>query len=89
MAEESSTFQLGKEDGSIAPTTIANRIGAVSPIQIRDRIKELRRVRASELLPIPKIGGGTPQAQVAAFRGCSTKSATSIRCLPENYPTVV
>jgi len=69
VAEESSTFELGKEDGSTTPVAIANRIGAAKPIQIRDRIKELRRVRARELLPHPKNWRRHPQAQVAALRG--------------------
>jgi hypothetical protein len=69
VAEESSTFELGKEDGSTTPVAIANRIGAAEPIQIRDRIKELRRIRARELLPHPKNWRRHPQAQVAALRG--------------------
>jgi site-specific DNA-methyltransferase (adenine-specific) len=69
VAEESSTLQLGREDGLIAPVTVASDVGAVSPIQIRDRIKELRRVRARELLPHPKNWRRHPQAQVAALRG--------------------
>jgi DNA modification methylase len=69
VAEESSTSQLGKENGLTAPVTMASRVGAVSPIQIRDRIKELRRVRGRELLPHPKNWRRHPQAQVAALRG--------------------
>jgi hypothetical protein len=48
---------------------MASRVGAVSPIQIRDRIKELRRVRGRELLPHPKNWRRHPQAQVVALRG--------------------
>lgn len=69
VGEELSTFQLGKENGLTAPVTMASRVGAVSLIQIRDRIKELRRVRARELLPHPKNWRRHPQAQVAALRG--------------------
>jgi DNA modification methylase len=49
--------------------TTRNLIGAVDPIQIRDRIKELRRVPAKELLPNPKNWRRHPKAQVAALRG--------------------
>ena len=38
-------------------------------MQIRDRIKELRRVRASELLPNPKNWRTHPVAQQDALRG--------------------
>jgi DNA modification methylase len=38
-------------------------------MKIRDRIKELRRVRASELLPNPKNWRSHPQAQQDALRG--------------------
>ena len=38
-------------------------------MQIRDRIKELRRVRASELLPNPKNWRTHPQYQQDALRG--------------------
>ncbi len=37
--------------------------------QIRDRIRELRRVRAREPLPNPKNWRCHPGAQVAALRG--------------------
>ena len=46
-----------------------NRAAAVSGIQIRDRIKELRRVRAKELLPNPKNWRRHPKAQAEALRG--------------------
>jgi DNA modification methylase len=38
-------------------------------MQIRDRVKELRRVRASELLPNPKNWRKHPPAQAEALRG--------------------
>ena len=38
-------------------------------IEVRDRIRELRRVRASDLLPNPKNWRRHPQAQIAALRG--------------------
>jgi hypothetical protein len=39
------------------------------PIQIRDRVKELRRVRASELLPNPRNWRIHGREQAAALRG--------------------
>ncbi|HLW72157.1 MAG TPA: ParB N-terminal domain-containing protein [Candidatus Binataceae bacterium] len=38
-------------------------------VKIRDRIKELRRVKASELIPNPKNWRVHPQAQAEALRG--------------------
>jgi hypothetical protein len=70
VAEESSIFELGKEDGSTDRVTTANRIGAVSSIQIRDRIKEFRRVQAKDLVPNPKNWRRHPAAQVEALRDC-------------------
>jgi hypothetical protein len=43
--------------------------GVASPIRIRDRIKELRRVRARDLLPNPHNWRRHPQSQTAALRG--------------------
>jgi hypothetical protein len=37
--------------------------------EIRDRIKELRRVKASELVPNPKNWRRHPKEQSAAMRG--------------------
>ena len=39
------------------------------PVEIRDRIKELRKVRASELLPNPRNWRKHPEAQSNALRG--------------------
>jgi len=38
-------------------------------MQIRDRIKELRRVRAKDLLPNPRNWRVHPKVQAAALRG--------------------
>jgi DNA modification methylase len=46
----------------------ASRSGAVCPM-IRDRIRELRRVRAADLLPNPKNWRRHPKAQADALRG--------------------
>jgi hypothetical protein len=42
---------------------------ATSPIEIRDRIKELRRVRARDLIPNPKNWRKHPKAQADALHG--------------------
>jgi DNA modification methylase len=46
-----------------------NRITAVNAFRVRDRIKELRRVPAKELLHNPKNWRRHPKAQVAALQG--------------------
>jgi hypothetical protein len=45
----------------------------VEAMRIRDRVKELRRVRASELLPNPKNWRKHPPAQAEALRGLLTE----------------
>jgi hypothetical protein len=46
------------------------RASGIKPIiEVRDRVKELRRVRASELLPNPKNWRRHPREQAAAFKG--------------------
>jgi DNA modification methylase len=50
----------------MASTTIINSNGSST---IRDRIRELRRVRAADLVPNPKNWRRHPKAQAAALRG--------------------
>ena len=71
MAAEFSTSASRELDHQAAPVAAAtdNHAGAVSGIQIRDRIKELRRVRARDLLPNPKNWRRHPKAQAEALRG--------------------
>jgi DNA modification methylase len=57
-----STYPRG--DGNDLKTSLAT-----SPIEIRDRIKELRRVRAKDLIPNPKNWRRHPKAQADALRG--------------------
>jgi ParB-like chromosome segregation protein Spo0J len=53
-----------------AQTYFAANVGRENiTMQIRDRIKELRRVRASELIPNPKNWRTHPSAQQDALRG--------------------
>jgi len=49
--------------------TVTTGVGAVEPLQIRDRIQELRRVPAKDLLPNPRNWRRHPKAQVDALRG--------------------
>jgi DNA modification methylase len=57
-----STYLRGDESDLKTPL-------ATSPIEIRDRIKELRRVRARDLIPNPKNWRRHPKAQADALRG--------------------
>jgi DNA modification methylase len=52
---------------------IANQAHAAATIQIRDRIKEFRRVQAKDLVPNPKNWRRHPKAQVEALRGLLTE----------------
>jgi hypothetical protein len=45
----------------------------VAPVQIRDRIKELRRVRAADLEPNPLNWRRHPESQIAALSGLLTQ----------------
>jgi DNA modification methylase len=72
VATESSAVELGNR-ALTGPVTTTSLIGAVDPIQIRDRIRELRRVPAKELLPNPKNWRRHPKAQADALRGLLTE----------------
>lgn len=67
METESSTVELGSERELIAPMTTTSRV--FDSLRIRDRIRELRRVPARELLPNPKNWRRHPKAQADALRG--------------------
>ena len=45
----------------------ADQAGEGTPLQIRDRIKDLRRVRAGDLVPNPKNWRRHPRAQANAL----------------------
>jgi DNA modification methylase len=63
MTATTSTYLRGVEDDlKIPPDTNRN-------IEIRDRIRELRRVRAKDLVPNPKNWRRHPKAQADALRG--------------------
>ena len=62
-------------------------VSAVKPIHIRDRIRELRRVAARELVPNPKNWRRHPKAQVDALQGILAEigygDALLVRELPD------
>ena len=64
-----------------------------TPLEIRDRIKALRRVRAKELLPNPKNWRKHPQAQAAALRGLLEEvgyaDALLVRELPDGRLMII
>src|SRR5512146_2575503 len=55
-------------------------------MKIRDRIKELRRVRAGDLLPDPRNWRTHPQAQQDALRGILAEVGYADACLARETP---
>jgi hypothetical protein len=74
VATESSTIELATEPELTGRMTTTSRPGAVESIRISDRIRELRRVPAKELLPNPKNWRLHPKAHAEALRGLLTES---------------
>jgi hypothetical protein len=76
----------GLPDQEPTAEAAASRSGAAGPL-IRDRIRELRRVRAGDLLANPKNWRRHPPAQEAALRGLlqeiGTADAVLVRELPD------
>jgi len=66
----------------------ADQAGEGTPLQIRDRIKDLRRVRAADLVPNPKNWRRHPRAQAKALRALLTEigyaDALLVRELSDN-----
>jgi ParB-like chromosome segregation protein Spo0J len=75
MAAESSNSAPQELDHQDAPVSAVTDYRAVagSRIQIRDRIRELRRVLAKELLPNPRNWRRHPKVQADALRGLLTE----------------
>ncbi len=67
MAESETDQHDDHQSGTKEATT--HRSATVAPIQVRDRIRELRRVRARDLIPNPKNWRRHPQSQIVALRG--------------------
>jgi DNA modification methylase len=57
-----------------------------APISVRDRIKELRRVRAKELVPNPKNWRRHPRVQAEALRGLLTEIGYADALLARQLP---
>ena len=68
MAEKLEAADSGYEM-ALGRTPTANRNAPLDPSRIRDRIRELRRVHAKDLLPNPKNWRRHPKAQADALRG--------------------
>jgi DNA modification methylase len=86
MAEETSKSEVNNECGP-AEQLMINRTDAVVPIQIRDRIKDLRRVRAKDLLPNPKNWRKHPKSQVDALRGLLAEIGYADALLAKELPS--
>jgi DNA modification methylase len=72
------------DEGAILPST---RDGApAEKAHIRDRIKELRRVKAKDLLPNPKNWRRHPKAQAEALRGLLTDIGYADALLARELP---
>jgi hypothetical protein len=65
-----------------------NHAVAGSGIQIPDRIKELCRVRAKDLVHHPKNWRPHPKAQAEALRGLLAEVGYADALLVRSYPTV-
>jgi DNA modification methylase len=61
-------------------------IGSAKQVHIQDRIKELRRVTARDLLPNPKNWRRHPKAQVEALRGLLTEIGYADALLARELP---
>jgi DNA modification methylase len=86
MAAGPSVPEPDDKHGSTAQVA-TSRSDAGGSIQIADRIKELRRVRARDLLPNPKNWRRHPKAQIDALRGLLAEvgyaDALLVRQLPD------
>ena len=73
MASDSPQLSCGVEAAKLMQAAAVSEPdvsgASPSPLRIRDRIKELRRVRARDLLPNPKNWRRHPRAQAEALRG--------------------
>jgi DNA modification methylase len=85
VAKEFSAFDLG-ENHQPGAELGPSRNGAVGLLQIRDRIRELRRVRAGDLLRNPKNWRRHPKAQADALRGLLTEVGYADALLARELP---
>ncbi len=91
MATEYSDSAPEERDRPGVPATDSTH--ATGAVQIRDRIKELRRVAAKELLPNPKNWRRHPKSQAEALRGLLTEvgyaDALLVRELPDGRLMII
>ena len=84
--------ELGQQNVPVIPEG-NNHVVAGSGIQIRDRIKELRRVRAKGLVQNPKNWRRHPKAQAEALRGLLAEvgyaGALLVRELPDGRLMII
>ncbi len=73
------------DDKGLTPKAAASRSGYVGPL-IRDRIRELRRVRAGDLIPNPRNWRRHPKAQTEALRGLLTEIGYADALLAQELP---
>src|SRR5712671_1753818 len=92
MAAATSMSNADRQTGTTNPT-VTNGNGTTGAIEIRDRIRELRRVRAGSLLPNPKNWRRHSKAQADALRGLLTEigfaGALLVRELPDGRLTLI
>lgn len=56
-------------------------------MEIRDRVVELRRVRARNLMPNPKIGGAIRRFRPMPCAACWARSESQMLSWPESFQT--
>ena len=91
MVKEFTALDVG-ENHEPASKVARNRNGTASPT-IRDRVRELRRVRAGDLRPNPKNWRRHPEAQAAALKGLLSEigyaDALIVRELPDGSYMII
>lgn len=86
LSSESPQIQESGRPPEVASATEPYSKGASDCLQIRDRIRELRRVPAKDLLPNPKNWRRHPKAQAAALRGLLDEIGYSDALLVRELP---
>ena len=85
MATRGTVSKFDSERQSTGRVT-ANQAREGTPLQIRDRIKDFRRVRAGDLVPNPKNWRRHPRAQADALRALLTEIGYADALLARELP---
>ncbi len=85
MATREAVSEFDSERQSTGRVT-ANQAREGTPLQIRDRIKDFRRVRAGDLVPNPKNWRRHPRAQADALRALLTEIGYADALLARELP---